>query len=79
MLIKLYCDNIAHNPVQHDKTKHIEVDRHFIKENLDGGLICMPYIPTIEQLVDVFTKGLRKGQFNSITFKLGMNDIFEPT
>ena len=79
MLIKLYCDNIAHNPVQHDKTKHIEVDRHFIKENLDGGLICTPYIPTIEQLVDVFTKGLRKGQFNSITFKLGMNDIFEPT
>lgn len=32
----------------------------------------MPYIPTIEQLVDVFTEGLHKGQFNSITWKLGM-------
>ena len=43
--IRLYCDNksaisIAHNPVQHDRIKHIEVDRHFIEEKLDSGLIC---------------------------------------
>ena len=37
----------------------------------------MPYIPIVEQLVDVFTKGLHKGKFNSITRKLGMKDIFE--
>ena len=42
--MRLYCDNksttsIAHNPVQHDQTKHIEIDRHFIKEKLDSGLI----------------------------------------
>ncbi|KAL6327175.1 hypothetical protein AAG906_015214 [Vitis piasezkii] len=51
--IKLYCDNkatisISHNPVQHDKTKHIEVDRHFIKEKFEKGIICMTYIPTRE-------------------------------
>ena len=39
--LMLYCDNkaaidIANNPVHHDKTKHIEIDRHFIKEKLDG-------------------------------------------
>ena len=48
--MKLYCDNklginIAHNPVQHKRTKHIEIDRHFIKKKLEGGMICMPYMP----------------------------------
>ena len=43
--MKLYCDNkaaisIAHNPVQHDRTKHVEIDRHFIKENISSGTIC---------------------------------------
>ena len=43
--IKLYCDNksainIAHNPVQHDRTKHVEIDRHFIKEKISSGVIC---------------------------------------
>ena len=71
----LYCDNktainIAHNPVQHDRTKHVEVD-------LKNGLIYMPYIPTEEQLADVLTKGLMKGQFDNLTCKLGTQDIFE--
>ena len=49
--IKVFYDNkaaivIAHNPVLHDRTKHVEVDKHFIKEKLEVGLICMPYIPT---------------------------------
>ena len=40
--IKVYCDNksaiaIAHNPVLHDRTKHVEVDKHFIKEKIDSG------------------------------------------
>ena len=81
--MKLYCDNkatinIAHNMVQHDTTKHVQVDQHFIKEKLDNKLICMPYIPSIEQLANIFTKGLHKGQFDSITCKQGMKDIFEP-
>ena len=42
--MKLYSDNksainIAHNPMQHDRIKHIEIDKHFIKEKLDSGLI----------------------------------------
>ena len=63
--IKVYCDNkaaisIAHNPVLHDRTKHIEVDKHFIKEKINTGIICMTYLPTNEQLTDVLTKGLHK-------------------
>ena len=51
MTIKLYCDNksainIAHNLIQHDQTKHVEVDQHFIKEKLNSGFICTPYVST---------------------------------
>ena len=81
--MKLYCDNkaaisIAHNPVFHDRTKHVEVDKHFIKEKLESGLICMPYIPTAEQIADIFTKGLHKKQFDVLMGKLTMEDIFKP-
>lgn len=81
--MKLYCDNksainIAHNPVQHDRTKHIEVDRHFIKEKLDSGLICTPFVPTHEQLADILTKGLSRPMFEKITSKLGMGNSHSP-
>ncbi|RDX84646.1 hypothetical protein CR513_34279, partial [Mucuna pruriens] len=36
--------NIAHNPIQHDRTKHVEINQHFIKEQLDIGLITTAYI-----------------------------------
>lgn len=47
--IRVYCDNqtaidIINNHVQHDKTKHVEVSTHFIKEKLQSGLICVPYV-----------------------------------
>ncbi|KAL6333929.1 hypothetical protein AAG906_039343 [Vitis piasezkii] len=81
--MKLYCENkaaisIAHNPVLHDRTKHVEVDKHFIKEKIDNGLVCMTYIPTEEQVANVFTKGLHKRQFDFLVGK-SMEDIFKPT
>ena len=53
--MKLYYDskatiNIAHNPVQHNRMKHIEIDRHFIKENLNGETICTPFVKSSDQL-----------------------------
>ncbi|CAN1141771.1 Retrovirus-related Pol polyprotein from transposon TNT 1-94 [Linum perenne] len=81
--IRVYCDNkaavaIAHNPVLHDRTKHVEIDKHFIKEKLDSGKICMPYISTTEQVADIFTKSLYKGQFTYLLRKLAMDDIHAP-
>ena len=81
--MKIFCDNkaaiaIAYNPVLHDRTKHVEVDKHFIKEKLENGLIIMPYIPIVEQVADIFTKGLPKKQFDYLVSKLAMNDIFKP-
>ncbi|KAJ9675673.1 hypothetical protein PVL29_024542 [Vitis rotundifolia] len=81
--MKLYCDNkaaisVVHNPVLHDRTKHVEVDKHFIKEKIDNGLVCMNFIPIEEQVTDVFTKGLHKRQFDFLVGKLAMEDIFKP-
>lgn len=81
--MKLYCDNksainIAHNPIHHDRTKHIEIDRHFIKEKLEEGLACMSYVPSRRQLADVLTKGLNSPSFHNIVSKLGMEDIYSP-
>ena len=80
----LYCDNkfainIAHNLAHHYQTKYVEVDRYFIKEKLDGGQVCMPYICTTNQLANVLTKGLPSLAFQWMTDKLGMQNIFAPT
>ena len=79
--IKLYYDNkstinIAHNPIQHDRTKHIEIDRYFIKEKLEEGVVCTSYVPSEHQLANILTKGLNNSMFHNLLFKLGMEDIY---
>ncbi|RDX68257.1 Copia protein, partial [Mucuna pruriens] len=82
--MKLFYDNnsaisITHDPVQHDMAKYIEIDRHFIKEKLDNGLIATTYIPTGLQVIDVFSKGLPTARFQEFSGKLEMTDIHLPT
>lgn len=82
-LIKFYCDNkaevsIAYNHVHHDRTKHEEEDRHFIKEKINGGRVCMTYIPAKEQIVDALTKRLHRSNFEDMVNKLGMTNIYIP-
>ena len=61
--IRLFCDNkvacdITCNLVQHDRTKHVEVDRFFIKEKLDDKIVELPKIRSEDQLVDILTKAV---------------------
>ena len=82
--INMFCDNksaiqIALNLVQHDRTKHIEVDRHFIKEKLEEKMICFPYVKSEDQLADMLTKAVPRASFHSSLDKLGIRDIYIPT
>ena len=82
--IRLFCDNkvtcvIAHNPVQHDRTKHVEVDRFFIKEKLDDKIMELPKIRSEYQLADILTKTVSSQVFSKFLDKLGMCDIYAPT
>ncbi|RVX03734.1 Retrovirus-related Pol polyprotein from transposon RE1 [Vitis vinifera] len=63
------CD-IAHNPVQHDRTKHVEVDRFFIKEKLDDKIVELPKIRSEDQLVDILTKAVSKEHWKKVRWGL---------
>ena len=48
--------NLAKNPVQHQRSKHIDIKYHFIRSEIQKGQISLEYIPTEENVADVFTK-----------------------
>jgi hypothetical protein len=61
----IYCDNqscikLSENPVFHDRSKHIEIIFHFIRDMVHRGVVKLQYISTDEQLVDILTKPLVK-------------------
>ncbi|KAJ3704232.1 hypothetical protein LUZ61_007937 [Rhynchospora tenuis] len=82
--MKLSCDSqaalhIATNPVFHERTKHIELDCHFVRDQIQTKCIAAVYTRSSEQLADIFTKALGKQQFAYLLCKLGICDLHAPT
>lgn len=71
----LWCDNVsaldlASNPIFHARTKHIEVDYHFVRQKVLNQDVMIKYISTVDPLVDLFTKSLPSPRFLSLLTKL---------
>lgn len=64
--------SIAQNHVQQDRIKHIEIDQHFLKEEVTSSTLSLLDVPSEKQLVSVFTKGLNRRTFHTVVYKFGM-------
>ncbi|CAN1152027.1 Retrovirus-related Pol polyprotein from transposon TNT 1-94, partial [Linum perenne] len=79
--IQMLCDSqaaisIVRNPVQHDRMKHVEIDRHFITQHVTEGVVKLDYVASRNQTADVLTKALARDLFDQLVFKLGMFNIY---
>jgi hypothetical protein len=77
--VPLSCDNesainIAYNLVQHSRTKHIEIQNHFIRDHVACGDIELAYVFTKDQLADIFTKPLDEARFGYLRNELNIID-----
>ena len=79
--VSLLCDStsaisVVKNPVLNAKTKHIEVRYHFLRDNIEKGKIALSYVPTRDQLADIFTKPLDQATFARLGGELGVCFLF---
>ena len=75
--VESYCGNeiankIAHNPVQHSKTKHIQIRHHFHHDHVLKGDISIEHVKTEEQLADIFTNPLDEKRFSKLRCELNI-------
>ena len=69
---------IAKNPIHHDRTKHVEIDRHFISEKVEKQIITLNHVSSQHQTADILTKALHRPNFHDLCSKLGMISIYCP-
>ncbi|GJZ46038.1 ribonuclease H-like domain-containing protein [Tanacetum coccineum] len=73
----VYCDNVivlymSANPVQHQRTKHIEIDIHFVRDMVKAGHVRVLHVPSRFQYADIFTKGLPSALFEDFRSSLSV-------
>jgi len=76
-VLTLYCDNLSainifKNPIQHSRTKHIDIRHHFIRDLVEEKVVTLEHVDTKEQLTDIFTKAFDAKQFEKLRGKLGI-------
>jgi len=76
----IYCDNksgicLEENLVFHDKSKHIEIQYHFIRDMVQRGVVQLHHISTNEQIANIITKALSKGKFLVLRENIGLRDV----
>ena len=64
--------NMAENPIQHKRTKHIDIRHHFLRDNVEKGNIVMTFCKTEDQVADIFTKALGRESFQKNRLSLGL-------
>lgn len=84
MAMIIYCDNVSavylfSNLVQHQRTKNIKIDLHFIRDKIVMGHVHVLHIPSFSQYVDIFTKGLPSSSFIDFLSSLNIRDPPVPT
>ena len=80
----IWCDNagakqLSANPVFHNRSKHIEVDIHYVRDLINQGIVEVRFVPTTEQTADIFTKAVSIDQFNYLRNKLTISEQTEVT
>ncbi|GKA34848.1 ribonuclease H-like domain-containing protein [Tanacetum coccineum] len=80
----VYCDNVSAvymsaNPVQHQRTKHIEIDIHFVRDMVKAGHVRVLHVPSRFQYADIFTKGLPSALFEDFRSSLSVRPPPAPT
>jgi hypothetical protein len=78
--IPIHCDNtsaisVSKNPIFHSKTKHIPIKYHFLREHVTNTVVSLHYIPSKDQIADIFTKPLAKSQFEYLCQNLGVTPL----
>ena len=78
--MRILCDNqgciaLAKNPTHHSRTKHIDVQHHFIREKIENRVISMEYCPTELMLADALTKGLAKVRHKDLICRMGLTNF----
>ena len=81
--VEMFCDNssamqIAQNPVLHERSKHFEIDLFFIRDKISEGIIKTVKVKSVDNIADIFTKGLSIVEHRKFCELLKLKDLYKP-